>query len=310
MTIATTHDRPHARCTVKFVRMSASKVRVVMDLIRGEHVVDAIETLALSPRLASQDIAKALRSAVANANHNEEIPTEELFVSACYADEGPTLKRFRPRARGRAGKIMKRTCHITVEVARLTDEEITRRNARLEAKGSGASNKPAADRSKRVAKSKAADVEVDEATSTAAATEVADTTVSSENESATAKPTQKVAKKKADTAKKADEAAPEAVAETADPESEAKSTTIDSDDDGEVNAEDSSPYGDGSHALIDDDPGKMPEGFEIKGNASSKLYHIPGSSFYNRTKAEVWFASTDAAEAAGFELPPSQREDK
>ena len=143
MTIATTHDRPYARSTVKFVRMSASKVRIVLDLIRGDHVVDAIETLALSERKASHDIAKALRSAVANANHNEEIPTEELYVSACYADEGPTLKRFRPRARGRAGRVKKRTCHITVEVARMTDEEIARRSARLEAKGTAAT--PGAD---------------------------------------------------------------------------------------------------------------------------------------------------------------------
>ncbi len=152
MTIAPTHDRPHARAEVKFVRMSASKVRVVLDLIRGDHVVDAIETLALSQRKASQDIAKALRSAVANANHNEEIPTEELFVSACYADEGPTLKRFRPRARGRAGRINKRTCHITVEVARLTDDEIDRRAQGLESKG-GSKKKPGGDRAARVKKS-------------------------------------------------------------------------------------------------------------------------------------------------------------
>ena len=132
MTIAPTHDRPHARAEVKFVRMSASKVRVVLDLIRGDHVIDAIETLALSPRKAAQDIAKALRSAVANANHNEEIPTEELYVSACYADEGPTLKRFRPRARGRAGRINKRTCHITVIVAAMSDERTTIVQARRE----------------------------------------------------------------------------------------------------------------------------------------------------------------------------------
>ncbi len=91
-------------------------------------------------------------------------------------------------------------------------------------------------------------------------------------------------------------------------ESEAVSTTIDSDGDGEVNAVDETPYGEGSRALIDGDPDNMPEGFEIKGNASSKLYHVPGSSFYNRTKAEVWFASAEAAEAAGFLLPKSQRD--
>ncbi len=68
-------------------------------------------------------------------------------------------------------------------------------------------------------------------------------------------------------------------------------------------------HSDDRRALIDGDPDTMPEGFEIKGNASSKLYHVPGSSFYNRTKAEVWFASAEDAEAAGFELPKSQRDD-
>jgi large subunit ribosomal protein L22 len=283
MTIAPTHDRPHARAEVKFVRMSASKVRVVLDLIRGDHVIDAIETLALSQRKAAHDIAKALRSAVANANHNEEIPTEELFVSACYADEGPTLKRFRPRARGRAGKINKRTCHITVEVARLTDDEIDRRAKRLESKG-GAKKKSGGDRAARVRKSKKdAGAEDAEAQKQAvAAAEVEEEVVSSEG---------------------ADEASSAEVQE-----SEATSTTVDSDNDGEVNAIDESPYGEGSHALIDEDPDKMPEGFEIKGNASSKLYHVPGSSFYKRTKAEVWFASPEAAKAAGFELPKSQRQ--
>ncbi len=274
MTIAPTHDRPHARAEVKFVRMSASKVRAVLDLIRGDHVVDAIETLALSQRKAAQDIAKALRSAVANANHNEEIPTEELFVSACYADEGPTLKRFRPRARGRAGRINKRTCHITVEVARMTDEEIDRRAASLESRG-GSKKKAGGDRAARVRKSRK---DADDGETKAKQTEG----VAAEGEES------------------------ESVEEVV--ENEAISTTVDSDNDGEVNAVDESPYGEGSHALVDGDPDKMPEGFEIKGNASSKLYHIPGSSFYDRTNAEVWFATVEAAEDAGFELPKSQRD--
>jgi large subunit ribosomal protein L17 len=71
---------------------------------------------------------------------------------------------------------------------------------------------------------------------------------------------------------------------------------------------DEAPYGEGSHAPLDD-PDEAPEGFEIKGNADSMLYHVPGSPFYDRTVAEVWFASPEAAEAAGFSLPPSQRED-
>ena len=87
------------------------------------------------------------------------------------------------------------------------------------------------------------------------------------------------------------------------------STTADADDDGEVNAEDASPYGEGSHAVIDDDPEQMPDGFPIKGNDDSKLYHTPDSPFYERTKAEVWFASEEAAEAAGFSKPASQTDD-
>lgn len=273
MTIAPTHDRPHSRSTVKFVRMSATKARVVLDLIRGDHVVDAIETLALSQRRAAQEIAKALRSAVANANHNEEIPTEELYISACYADEGPTLKRFRPRARGRAGRIHKRTCHITVEVARMTDDEIARRNARLEAKGAGTSRRP--DRARRVAKSRQA----------AEAAGVDDDVLEAEMV-------------------EREPAEPEA---TAAGESEATSGAVDSDADGEVNASDESPYGEGSHALIDGDPDIVPDGYPIKGNASSKKYHVPGSSFYARTNAEVWFATEEAAEAAGFVKPASQK---
>ena len=291
MTSDTTDDRPYARSTVKFVRMSASKVRIVLDLIRGDHVVDAIETLALSERKASHDIAKALRSAVANANHNEEIPTEELYVSACYADEGPTLKRFRPRARGRAGRVKKRTCHITVEVARMTDEEIARRSARLEAKGTAAT--PGADRARRVARSKKAEAvepAIDEV-----ATAPVDTGPGDDVEAAVESSEATLA-----------DAAIEEVDQADEPE--ASSSTIDSDADGQVNAADESPYGDGSHALIDEDPTIMPEGFEIKGNASSKLYHVPGSSFYKRTSPEVWFANEEAAQAAGFQKPASQRE--
>ena len=100
--------------------------------------------------------------------------------------------------------------------------------------------------------------------------------------------------------------APKARASKAASGSEATSATVDSDADGEANATDASPYGDGSHALIDGDPDIMPDGFPIKGNAESKLYHNENSSFYGRTKAEVWFASDAAAEAAGFSKPPSQ----
>ncbi len=155
--------RPGARAHVKFVRMSASKVRVVLNLIRGKSIGEALEILDFSERLAAQEVRKALVSAVANAEHNEDIPAEELYVSACFADQGPSLRRFRPRARGRAGRIHKQTCHITVEVSRYTDEEMSERSTRLELKEKNRSTRRnksisgGGDRAKRVAKSKAAE---------------------------------------------------------------------------------------------------------------------------------------------------------
>ena len=106
------------RAEAKYIRTSSYKVREVLDQIRGHDVVEAANILRFCPRDAAITIGKVLRSAVANAEHNEEIPLNELYVSACFADEGPTIKRFSPRARGRAGKILKRTSHITVIVSR------------------------------------------------------------------------------------------------------------------------------------------------------------------------------------------------
>ena len=116
MPLTKTNERPGTRAVVRYVRVSASKTREVLNLIRGESYGRASEILAFSERSVSEVIAKCLDSAVANAENNDGIPAEELFVSACYADEGPTLKRWRPRARGRATPIRKRTCHITVIV--------------------------------------------------------------------------------------------------------------------------------------------------------------------------------------------------
>ena len=113
------------KATAKFVRISPYKVRVVLNLIRGHDVAEAANVLRFCERDAAFTIGKVLRSAVANAVNNDAIPAEELYVSACYADEGPTIKRFRPRARGRTGAIRKRTSHITVVVSRLPDALLT-----------------------------------------------------------------------------------------------------------------------------------------------------------------------------------------
>lgn len=101
----------------KYIRQSPYKVRRVLDLVRGLPVEDARDVLDFTNRRASATIRKVLDSAVANAEHNHALDAEELFVEAAFADEGPTLKRFRPRARGRATKIRKRTSHITIVVA-------------------------------------------------------------------------------------------------------------------------------------------------------------------------------------------------
>jgi large subunit ribosomal protein L22 len=134
-TIYKTNERPGTRAQVRYVRVSAYKAREVLDLIRGKHVSDADEILQFVERDVAIIIRKALASAVANAAHNDSQDPEALFVSACYADEGPTLKRWRPRARGRATRIRKRTCHITIIVSRLGETELRLRNERDARKG-------------------------------------------------------------------------------------------------------------------------------------------------------------------------------
>lgn len=117
---------------------SPTKVRLVLNMIRGLDVTEAREILRFSQRGASVEIAKLLDSAVANAEHNDHVPSDELFVSATWADEGATAKRFRPRARGRGTRIRKRTSHITIVVERYSDDELRQRAVREEASGTGA----------------------------------------------------------------------------------------------------------------------------------------------------------------------------
>jgi large subunit ribosomal protein L22 len=133
-----TNERPGTRAEVRYVRMSAYKAREVLDLIRGKEVQQADEILQFVERDAGIVIQKCLRSAMANAEHNDQIDSTELFVSACFADEGPTLKRWRPRARGRATRIRKRTCHITIIVSRLSEEQLEKRRQREETSTAGA----------------------------------------------------------------------------------------------------------------------------------------------------------------------------
>ena len=111
---AAVEDRVQVRAQAKWVRLSARKARVVLEHIRGRSVPEARTILAFTQRAAAQDIEKVLRSAVANAEANHGLIGDELVIAAAYADEGPTLKRWRPRARGRVNRIFKRTCHITL----------------------------------------------------------------------------------------------------------------------------------------------------------------------------------------------------
>ena len=102
------------RAIAKYVRMSSRKVKVVIDLIRGKSVAEAKAILAFTPKAASEPVLKVLNSAVANAENNLDMSADQLFVAEVFANQGPTLKRFRPRAQGRASRIRKRTSHITV----------------------------------------------------------------------------------------------------------------------------------------------------------------------------------------------------
>jgi large subunit ribosomal protein L22 len=110
-------DRQEVRAQAKWVRSSARKSRLVLDMIRGRSVPEARTLLAFSQRAVARDIELVLRSAVANAEANHGLDGDELVIVAAYADEGPTLKRWQQRARGRVNRINKRTCHITIELA-------------------------------------------------------------------------------------------------------------------------------------------------------------------------------------------------
>jgi ribosomal protein L22 len=107
-------QRPLVRAQAKYVRSSARKARLVMDHVRGRSVADARALLRHSPRGVARDVERLLNSAIANAENNHELVGDDLYVKEIYADEGPTLRRFRPRAQGRATRIRKRTSHLTV----------------------------------------------------------------------------------------------------------------------------------------------------------------------------------------------------
>ena len=236
-------ERSGTKATAKYVRTSASKIRAVLDLVRGLDVKSADQVLQLTERHTAIPVRKLLASAVANAVNNDNQDADELYVIACFADEGPTLKRFKPRARGRASRILKRTCHVTIIVARMSDERIAMIQARAERQGAGSGRPAATSRRDRVARSRAKDDSGEES---------------------------------------AGHTVDDVVEETS---SDAVSAAI----------------WEGSVDATDD--GEAPEGYEIKGNAQSMLFHTPDSRYYKATKAEVWFDTEESAVAAGFSKP-------
>ena len=261
MTATKTNERPGTRAQIKYVRSSAYKVREVLNLIRTKSFSEATDILMFSERRISDTVQKCLNSAAANAENNDNISSEELYVSACYADEGPTLKRWRPRARGRATRIRKRTCHITIILSRYTPEELEAMREQSSLKGSGSQESASESRKRRVQKSKETHSEEEVAAEEVEAEEVAAEEVEAEEVEA---------------------------------------------EDSETNEPDSGPFGEGSAIALEDGSAPGSE-YIIKGKTSTKIYHPEESSFYGRTKADVWFTNSETAENAGFRLPNSMQ---
>jgi len=259
-------ERSGTKASAMHVHAGAWKARVVLDLIRGLPVRKADEILQFTDRDVAIMVRKVLASAVANAQHNDEQDPEELYVKACFADEGPTMKRFTPRARGRAGRIKKRTTHITIVVDRLDDarlEVLQARDARRTAAGrrrGAVTGGTAASRRERVERSR----------QRAATLKSGDAVITDQDESA-----------------------------IADADDEIEHTSTD-----QVSVLDSAGDEWAGSAAPDAD-GSAPDGFPIKGNADSMLYHVPGSRYYDQTIAEVYFDTAESAEAAGFAAPGS-----
>ena len=295
-------DQPITKATAKYLRGSASKAREVLDLIRGLDVRRADEVLQFTTRDVAKDVRKVLASAVANAVHNDEQDAEELFVLACYADEGPTLRRFRPRARGRATRIRKRTCHITVVVARLSDDRLEVLQARQTAQSAAGRRRAgttAQSRRDRVQRSRTRaeglrtrrhrHARRPRPRSCRRRRRAPTPTSSTPPRSS---PTRSPRSSRSRPRSRPPPTSP--TAPLADPEPEPEP------DEGDRRSSRTTCPRAPSWAPED---GSVPEGYEIKGNANSMKYHVPGGRYYDITIAEVFFDTAEHAEAAGYEAP-------
>lgn len=268
-----TNERPGTRAVVRNSHVSAYKAREVLDLIRNQPYGRASEILEFTERAVAEVIRKCLDSAVANAEHNDDIPAEELFVSACFADEGATMKRFRPRARGSASRIRKRTCHITVIVSRYSPAQLADLRQRETQAGRAGSR------------------------TGGAASEARRRRVAASRELAAARAVEEAAHEHDDDAHDHD-------GQPHDHEGHAH--THDHDDHAdEATAADEAvvegPHGAGSAMPFAD--GSGPDSHPIKGNDQSMLYHVPGGRYFKATKAEMYFATVEDAERAGYTAP-------
>ena len=133
-----TLDTPSASATVRYLSVSPYKIRQVLDLVRGLPVDDAIRVLQLCEKDAADSVLKLLDSAIANAEHNQQLPADELYLARIWCDEGPTRKSGQARARGRYFRVRKRTSHMTIMLARYAPEELETRRRREESSGRGA----------------------------------------------------------------------------------------------------------------------------------------------------------------------------
>ena len=168
-----TIEYPSATAKARFVHVSASKARRVIDLVRGKSVTEALDILRWAPQAASEPVAKAIASAAANAQNNDGLDPATLVVASVYADEGPTAKRIRPRAQGRAYRIRKRTSHITVIVesrpakdkgAKGAASATAARARRAQGSKAAATKAPAKAPAKKAPAKKAAEAKVDTTT--------------------------------------------------------------------------------------------------------------------------------------------------
>ena len=135
MSTQTENEVQSARAVAKFVRVTPMKARRVIDLVRGKNVDEALDILRFAPQAASEPVAKVLSSAIANAENNLGLDRRTLVITEAFADEGPTMKRFQPRAQGRAFRIRKRTSHLTVVVTSVGEAGDRKRSRQQKKKG-------------------------------------------------------------------------------------------------------------------------------------------------------------------------------